>query len=92
MDIGDFIEMSGNLVPYLLSVDLRNSQTSYKVPVLFISGSNDWNCSFKVMTDYAQQTGAEYRIIEGCGHYVQCDNPSAFVSEVKKFLSNVTGV
>ena len=91
-DLDDFIELSGDLVPYLLNVDLRESQPSYEVPVLMISGGNDWNCSFKVMMDYAEQTGAEYRIFDGCGHYVQFDDPSAFVSEVKKFLLNVTGV
>ena len=92
MDLDDFIAMSSDLVPYLLEVDLRESQASYEVPVLMISGDNDWNCSFKVMTDYAEQTGSEYKLFEGCGHYVQFDDPERFAQEVKSFLSNVIGV
>ena len=91
-DINDFIRLSGDLVPLLMHVDLRVSQPGYKVPVFFISGDCDWNCSYIVMTEYAKQTGAEYKLLEGCGHYVHNDDPVRFAGAVKSFLSNVTGV
>jgi len=91
-DLDDFIMLSGDLVPLIMQVDLRVSQPRYEVPVLFISGDCDWNCSFIVMTEYAKQTGAQYELIEGCGHYVHNDDPVRFASSVKSFLSNVTGV
>ena len=91
-DIDDFIMLSGDLVPVLMHANLMVSQPSYEVPVLFISGDCDWNCSYIVMTEYAKKVGAQYKLIEGCGHYVQCDDPVRFASAVKDFLSNVTGV
>ena len=40
-------------------IDL-SSQTDYKVPVYFISGANDWTCSYVLMAEYADRIGADF--------------------------------
>ncbi len=86
MSFDDFVRMSGPLVDTITEADLFTTQPSYKVPVFFITGGCDWNCAYPVMVDYANQTRSEYKIIEGCGHYVHADAPEEFASAVKGFL------
>ena len=69
-------------------VDIR-TQTNYKVPVYFISGTDDWNCSYKVMAEYASSIGADYLLIEHANHTVQHDKPEEFTAAVKKFLAGI---
>ncbi len=80
--------LSEDLISSCMSVDIRN-QTNYKVPVFFISGTDDWNCSYKVMADYAESIGADYLLIEGANHTVQHDSPEEFSAAVKDFLSGI---
>ena len=84
-----FIKYCGNLMDYLMTVNLRESQPHYEVPVYFISGECDWNCAAPDMVDYAQMVGAKYDLIEGCGHYVHNDAPEEFANLVKDFVSNI---
>ena len=81
-----FLIYSGNLMDYLMTVNLRETQTHYDVPVYFISGECDWNCAVTDMVDYAQMVGAKYDLIDGCGHYVHCDDSEEFAKKVKEFL------
>ena len=69
-------------------IDL-SSQTDYKVPVYFISGANDWTCSYVLMAEYADRIGADYLLIEGAGHAVQTDKPHEFSRAVKEFLKTI---
>ena len=84
-----FIKYCGNLMDYLMKVNLRESQPHYEVPVYFISGECDWNCAAPDMVDYAQMVGAKYDLIEGCGHYVHNDAPEEFAKLVKEYLTSV---
>ena len=84
-----FMKYNGTLMDYLMSVDLRESQKSYEVPVFFISGGCDWNCAWNDMEDYAKSAGVKYDIIEGCGHYVHNDAPKEFAEIVKADLATV---
>ena len=86
LSFDDFVRMSGPLVGTLMTADLFTTQPSYEVPVLFITGGCDWNCSYPVMVEYAGLTGSEYKIIDGCGHYVHADAPREFAAAVKEFL------
>ncbi len=86
LSFDDFVRMSGPLVDTLMTADLFTTQPSYEVPVLFITGGCDWNCSYPVMVEYADLTGSEYKIIDGCGHYVHADAPREFAAAVKEFL------
>ena len=84
-----FMKYNENLLDYLMEVDLRETQTSYEVPVFFISGSCDWNCAVTDMTDYADAISVKYDIIEGCGHYVHNDAPDEFAEVVKEDLNSI---
>ena len=81
-----FMKYCGNLMYYLMTVNLRETQTHYEVPVYFISGECDWNCAAPDMVDYAQMVDAKYDLIDGCGHYVHNDDPEEFARKVKEFL------
>lgn len=89
LNYDQFIQYSGRLVDYLFFTDLRQSQTSFEVPVFFISGDHDWNCAWSDMADYAQQLGVHYDLVEGCGHYVQNDDPVRFAEIVKADLGSI---
>jgi pimeloyl-ACP methyl ester carboxylesterase/uncharacterized membrane protein len=80
--------LSANLIFTCMVVDIR-TQTNYKVPVYFISGTDDWNCSYKVMAEYASSIGADYLLIEDANHTVQHDKPEEFTAAVKKFLAGI---
>lgn len=82
-----FMKYCGTLMDYTKTVNLRESQTEYSVPVLFISGECDWNCAVPDMIDYAELVGARYELIDGCGHYVHNDDPDEFARIVKDFLN-----
>ena len=84
-----FIKYCGNLMDYLITVNLRETQTHYEVPVYFISGECDWNCAAPDMVDYAQLVGDKYDLIEGCVHYVHNDSPEEFSNLLKDFVSNI---
>ena len=84
-----FMKYNGKLMDYLFEVDLRESQTSYEVPVFFISGGSDWNCAVTDMVDYAQMVGGKYDVIDGCGHYVHNDDTEEFSRIVKEDLKSV---
>ena len=73
-----------------MTFDLRD-QTGYKVPVYFISGADDWTCSYKVMAEYAESIGADYLLIEDANHTVQHDKPTEFDAAVKAFLKGALG-
>ena len=82
------IRLQGDLIDTCLTIDLT-SQTDYKLPVLFISGSEDWSCSYKTMIEYADLIGADYILIEGANHNVQGERPHEFAAEVKAFLQSI---
>ena len=84
-----FMKCNESLLNYLMEVDLRETQTSYQVPVFFISGSCDWNCAVTDMKDYANMVSGKYDIIDGCGHYVHNDAPEEFAKIVKEDLKNI---
>ena len=84
-----FMKYNEKLLDYLMEVDLRETQTSYEVPVFFISGGCDWNCAVTDMTDYADTISVKYDIIEGCGHYVHNDAPDDFAEVVKEDLKSI---
>ena len=87
-DMEVFDSLSGDLIDTCQTIDIRE-QKNYQVPVYFISGTDDWSCSYLTMTEYAESLGAGYLLIEGAGHYVQADDPHEFAKAVKDFLKTV---
>ena len=82
-----FMEYEGPLMDYLNSIDLREDIPSFAVPVLFISGGCDYNCTYTVAEEYARSCGAEMYIIEGADHYCHAACPEEFSCAIKDFLS-----
>ena len=87
-DMEIFDNLSGDLIDTCQTIDIRE-QKSYQVPVYFISGTDDWSCSYVTMTEYAESLGAGYMLIEGANHNVQADDPHEFAKAVKDFLKTI---
>ena len=85
----EVMNLQGKLVDTCLNADLT-VQTSYEVPVYFISGSDDWSCSHEVMIEYAEMIGADYILIPGGNHNVQGDHPHEFAADVKAYLKSLS--
>ncbi len=81
-------KLQGSLIDTCMETDLT-TQTSYEVPVFFISGEYDWACSHEVMIEYADMIGATYVLVPEANHNVQGDHPKEFAADVKAFLKTV---
>ena len=84
-----FIKYEGPLMDYMNSIDLREDIPSFEVPVLFISGGCDFNCTYTVAQEYAESCGAQMYVIEGADHYCHAAAPEEFAGAVKDFLMAV---
>lgn len=89
-DISKMETLGVDIIFNCMTVDLRE-QTGYEVPVYFISGADDWTCSYKVMAEYADSIGADYLLIEDANHTVQHEKTAEFDAAVKTFLEGVLG-
>ena len=57
------------------------------MPTLLVAGSDDRTAPPKVMEKMAQKIpGAEYVVLEGCGHLGPMDQPDAFNAALLGFL------
>lgn len=81
-----FMDYEGPLMDYINRIDLRVDIPSYQVPVLFISGSCDFNCTYTVAEEYANICGADMYVIDGADHYCHAADPKEFAFAVKDFL------
>ena len=84
-----FMQYEGPLMDHLNSIDLREDIPSFEVPVLFISGGCDFNCTYTVAQEYAESCGAQMYVIEGADHYCHAAAPEEFAGAVKDFLMAV---
>lgn len=74
-------------VRLLTTFDRRRELADIKVPTLLIAGSDDRTAPPKVMEKMAQKIpGAEYVLLEGCGHLGPMDQPDAFNAALLAFL------
>ena len=81
-----FMAYEGPLMNYINSIDLREDIPSFDVPVLFISGGCDFNCTYTVAAEYADMCGADMYVIDGADHYCHAADPKEFAFAVKDFL------
>lgn len=76
-------------VHLLTSFDRRKELASIQVPTLLIAGSEDKTAPPAVMEKMAQKIhGAEYVLLQGCGHLGPMDQPDAFNDALLFFLQN----
>lgn len=76
-----------NAVRLLTTFDRRAHLERIAVPTLVVAGSDDRTAPPAVMSRMAQKIpGAEYVLLEGCGHLGPMDQPEAFNAALYGFL------
>ena len=88
-DMGEYFDLNKPLFDATEAFDAELSGTEYKVPVHFISGSDDWICPVDSVRDYYNGITApekDFTLIEGCGHNVQYSLPEEFAKAVRNNL------
>jgi 3-oxoadipate enol-lactonase len=74
-------------VRLLTTFDRRKELADIKVPTLLVAGSEDKTAPPAMMERMAQKIpGAEYVLLEGCGHLGPMDRPDAFNAALASFL------
>lgn len=74
-------------VQLLTTFDRRAQLPEIRVPVLLIAGENDRTAPASVMERMAQKIpGAEYVLLQGCGHLGPMDQAEAFNQALRGFL------
>ena len=74
-------------VRLLTTFDRRKELAGIKVPTLLVAGSEDQTAPPAMMQRMAQKIpGAEYVLLEGCGHLGPMDQPDAFNAALASFL------
>jgi pimeloyl-ACP methyl ester carboxylesterase len=80
-------DMYRKAVRLLTTFDRKDNLKNIDVPTLLIAGSDDKTASPKVMERMAKEIGgAEFIVLEGCGHLGPMDQPEAFNKAVEAFL------
>jgi pimeloyl-ACP methyl ester carboxylesterase len=75
-------------VRLLTSFDRRAQLPGISVPVLLVAGSDDRTAPPQVMQRMAEKIpGAEYVLLEGCGHLGPMDQPGEFNAALAGFLA-----
>ena len=76
-------------VHLLTTFDRRKELANIKVPTLVVAGSEDKTAPPAVMEKMAQKIpGAEYVLLQGCGHLGTMDQPDAFNDALHFFLKS----
>ena len=76
-------------VHLLTTFDRRKDLANIKVPAVLIAGSEDKTAPPAVMEKMAQKIpGAEYVLLQGCGHLGPMDQPDAFNDALLFFLKH----
>jgi pimeloyl-ACP methyl ester carboxylesterase len=74
-------------VHLLTTFDRREDLPGIAVPALLVAGSDDKTAPASIMKRMAEKIpGAEYVLLEGCGHLGPLDQPDAFNAALEGFL------
>lgn len=87
-----YMDLQSPLDEHLESFYIGDVATEFEVPVMFISGSEDWICPVGLIEGFYGEMSAPYKelyLIEGCGHSPQSQRPAEFANAVKDFLNKV---
>ena len=77
-------------VKLLTTFDRRADLAKISVPTLLVAGSDDKTASPETMNQMATAIpGAEYVVLEGCGHLGPMDQPEAFNAALEGFLNRL---
>jgi 3-oxoadipate enol-lactonase len=77
-------------VRLLTTFDRRENLSKIRVPTLLIAGSDDRVAPPAVLEKMAKRIpGAQYVLLEGCGHLGPMDQPDAFNTVLERFLEHL---
>ena len=77
-------------VALLTTFDQRARLPGITVPTLLVAGSDDRTAPAATMARMAQKIpGAEFVVLEGCGHLGPMDQPEAFNATLLSFLQRI---
>ncbi len=88
-DYDEYYKLNKDLFDQTFDFDVNTLGKEYKMPVHFISGSDDWICPVDSVRNYMDSIEAPDKSLElfsGCGHNVQYAKPEEFAETVKKVL------
>lgn len=91
-DFEDYVSLNKQLFDYIMETDVRKYGLEYRVPVGFITGSDDWTTPEKYAQDYYQIIQApkkQFASVQGCGHAPQYDSPEEFCNLLKNMLEEL---
>lgn len=75
-------------VHLLTTFDRREQLSRIAAPALLVAGSDDKTAPASIMKRMSEKIpGAEYALLEGCGHLGQMDQPDAFNAALGEFLT-----
>ena len=83
-------DLEAPLIDHLMAFNAYKRSTDFQVPVLFISGSEDWSCPVGPIEEYYAVITAPKKdmyLVDGCGHSPQGQLPQEFARAVKDFLN-----
>lgn len=89
-DFNEYIKLNQGLMDYMMVTDVRDYGLAYRVPVGFISGSDDWTTPVKYSEDYCNSISApqkKFALLEGCGHSPQYGEPEEFSDILHSMLN-----
>ena len=89
MGDGTYESLIAPLKDQLLGFNAYKRSTEFAVPVLFVSGSEDWACPVGLIKEYFDVINSprkEMYLLDGCGHSPQSQLPEEFAQAVKSFL------
>ncbi|MBP5262598.1 MAG: alpha/beta hydrolase [Clostridiales bacterium] len=81
-----FERLQKSLDDQLMSFNIYDQDHDFQMPVMFISGSDDWVCPAGMVEEFAEEYGYYYHPVTGCGHSPQAQIPEEFAEAVRKFL------
>ena len=92
--VGDFekyVSLNKQLFDYIMQADVRNYGLEYRIPVGFITGSDDWTTPVKYAEEYyqiVQTPKKQFALVNGCGHSPQYDSSEEFCNLLKSMLED----
>lgn len=83
------------LTPVLMSIDLRQEDSRFSVPVFFIQGADDRITPSSLVAGYLARVQAPVKrldVVNGAGHMVMWQRPQAFLPLLKRDLELASSV
>lgn len=91
INLEEYFMLNDALFDYVVATDVTSFGMEFPMSVGFITGSCDWTTPVKYAQDYYNEISApekQFRLMEGCGHSPQYDDPQGFCGELKQMIQD----